>query len=156
MAGRTYESVAQHYADIVAHCDGNCDWLKIALEKTVAEGLTNIAYGGLGVGSVLKPGQVANSGSNPTAGNVREQVVKNTSWDTISNVSKTAFNSAKNNIANWIPKDKNIISTSASRSAKFNTNDPAEIRTIVKDALNSPNTLFYPIINQVHFVLSSI
>lgn len=56
MAGRAYESLAQHYADILAHCEGNCDWLRIALEKTLAEGATNFAYSILGVGSVPKPG----------------------------------------------------------------------------------------------------
>ncbi|HKS33163.1 MAG TPA: hemagglutinin repeat-containing protein, partial [Enterobacteriaceae bacterium] len=144
MAGRAYESLAQHYADIVAHCDGNCGWLEAAIAKTAAGGLTDIAYGRLGVGSVLKPGQVANSGSSSAAGSSREQVVKNGSWDAIDNASKTAFNSAKNDVANWTPKDKHMTGTSASRSAQFNTNNAEEIRTLVKDALNSPNALFLP------------
>ncbi|EQA3420695.1 VENN motif pre-toxin domain-containing protein [Cronobacter dublinensis] len=51
---------------------------------------------------------------------------------------------AKNDVSNWTPKDKNMIGTSASRAAQFNTNNIEEIRMLVKDALNSPNALFLP------------
>ncbi|WP_326489431.1 hemagglutinin repeat-containing protein [Pectobacterium versatile] len=60
MAGRAYETLAQHYADIIANC-ADCGWLEAALAKTVAGGLTDIAYGALGVGSLPKPGQAGGS-----------------------------------------------------------------------------------------------
>ncbi|WP_318840425.1 hemagglutinin repeat-containing protein [Pectobacterium polaris] len=63
MAGRAYESLAQHYADIIANC-ADCGWLEAALAKTVAGGLTDIAYGALGVGSLPKPGQAGGSARN--------------------------------------------------------------------------------------------
>ena len=66
MAGRAYESSAQHYADIIANC-ADCGWLEAALAKTVAGGLTDIAYGALGVGSLPKPGQTVKPASE-TAG----------------------------------------------------------------------------------------
>ncbi|EMD9247083.1 hemagglutinin repeat-containing protein [Cronobacter dublinensis] len=82
--------------------------------------------------------------ANDVSDSSREQLVKNGYWDAIDNASKTAFNSAKNDVSNWTPKDKHMIGTSASRAAQFNTNNLEEIRMLVKDALNSPNALFLP------------
>lgn len=82
--------------------------------------------------------------ANDLSDSSREQLVKNGYWDAIDNASKTAFNSAKNDVSNWTPKDKHMIGTSASRAAQFNTNNIEEIRMLVKDALNSPNALFLP------------
>lgn len=53
MVGHAYESSAQWYADIIDQCAGKCGWLEASLLKTGADGLTNIAYGPLGTGSVL-------------------------------------------------------------------------------------------------------
>ncbi|WP_024550140.1 VENN motif pre-toxin domain-containing protein [Siccibacter turicensis] len=95
--------------------------------------------------STISPGKgTVTSVANKVTGSSREQVAKNGSWDAIDAASKTAFNSAKNDVANWTPKDKHMIGTSASRSAQFNTNSLEEIRTLVKDALNSPDALFLP------------
>ena len=74
MAGRAYESLAQHYADIVAHCDGNCGRLEAAIAKTVAGGLTEIAYGGLGAGSLLKPGQVVHPENIPVLKEISKDI----------------------------------------------------------------------------------
>lgn len=52
MAGRAYEDSAKWYADIIDQCAGKCEWLKASLLKTGAEGLANLAYGGLGAGSL--------------------------------------------------------------------------------------------------------
>ncbi|EMA8657002.1 hemagglutinin repeat-containing protein, partial [Cronobacter dublinensis] len=82
--------------------------------------------------------------ANDVSDSSREQLVKKGYWDAIDNASKTAFNSAKNDVSNWTPKDKHMIGTSASRAAQFNTNNLEEIRMLVKDALNSPNALFLP------------
>lgn len=55
--GRTYETSANWYADIIDQCSGKCGWLEAALAKTTAEGLTNAVYGALGSGNLPKPGQ---------------------------------------------------------------------------------------------------
>ncbi|WP_223306660.1 hypothetical protein [Citrobacter europaeus] len=68
MAGRAYEDSAKWYADIIDQCAGKCDWLEASLLKTGADGLGNLVYGALGVGSVAggKPSSattVENSGA---------------------------------------------------------------------------------------------
>lgn len=100
--------------------------------------------GGKSVSTVSTGKGAVTSVANDVTGTSRKQVAKNGSWDAIDNASKTAFNSAKNDVASWTPKDKHIIGTSASRSAQFNTNNLEKIRTLVKDALNSPSALFLP------------
>jgi len=57
IAGRAYEDSANWYADISDQCAGKCGWLEAALLKTGAEGLSNLVYGALGAGSVVKSGQ---------------------------------------------------------------------------------------------------
>lgn len=57
MVGRAYEDSAKWYADIIDNCAGKCGWLEASLLKTGADGLSNAAYGALGVGSLPKPGQ---------------------------------------------------------------------------------------------------
>lgn len=54
--------------------------------------------------------------ANDVSDSSREQLVKNGYWDAIDYASKTAFNSAKNDVSNWTSKDKHMIETSASRS----------------------------------------
>ncbi|WP_429069259.1 DUF637 domain-containing protein [Aeromonas dhakensis] len=54
MAGRSYEDTANWYADIIDQCTGQCGWLEASLLKTGADGLTNIALGSLGAGSMPK------------------------------------------------------------------------------------------------------
>ncbi|WP_256852905.1 hemagglutinin repeat-containing protein [Pantoea sp. Fr+CA_20] len=55
MAGSAYENSAKWYADIIDQCAGKCGWLQAALLKTGADGLSNIAYAGLGAMSLPKP-----------------------------------------------------------------------------------------------------
>ena len=65
MAGRAYEDSAKWYADIIDQCAGKCGWLEASLLKAGADGLTNIAYGALSMGSLPKYGQTAKP-SNPS------------------------------------------------------------------------------------------
>ncbi|WP_421235496.1 DUF637 domain-containing protein [Aeromonas enteropelogenes] len=68
MAGRSYEDTANWYADIVDQCAGKCGWLEASLLKTGADGLTNIALGSLGTGSLPKP--KPSTGNTNNASNV--------------------------------------------------------------------------------------
>ncbi|NUE67588.1 VENN motif pre-toxin domain-containing protein, partial [Snodgrassella sp. ESL0253] len=79
-------------------------------------------------------------------GNIAKQetIVKNNSWVALDDASKTAFGASKNSIDTWIPKDKHMVGTAATRSAQFNTNNVSEIRSIVREALDSPNANFLP------------
>ncbi|SCC32082.1 hypothetical protein [Gilliamella intestini] len=74
----------------------------------------------------------------------QEAVFPNNSWGALDDASKTAFDSSKNSVDIWIPKDKHMVGTTATRSAQFNTNNVSEIRNIVKEALKSPNAIFLP------------
>ncbi|GAA5107654.1 hypothetical protein GCM10023211_09010 [Orbus sasakiae] len=68
----------------------------------------------------------------------------NKSSSLLDDVSKTAFYAAKNSVKFWVPKDKHMLGTAASRSAQFNTNNVSDIRNLVEEALNSPNAQFLP------------
>jgi len=65
MVGSAYESSAKWYADIIDQCAGKCGWLQAALLKTGADGLSNIAYAGLGAmnlpesDSIISPNSAA-------------------------------------------------------------------------------------------------
>ncbi|WP_239367145.1 hypothetical protein, partial [Snodgrassella communis] len=89
--------------------------------------------------------EAANAGKGAN-GNIAKQetIVKNNSWVALDDASKTAFGASKNSIDTWIPKDKHMVGTAATRSAQFNTNNVSEIRSIVREALDSPNANFLP------------
>lgn len=71
-----------------------------------------------------------------------EMVISNNGF--IKNVRETSKYSAKNEIKNWIPKDKHMQGTNAKNAAQFNTNDISIIRDLVKEALESPQSKIYP------------
>ncbi|WP_213202283.1 VENN motif pre-toxin domain-containing protein [Erwinia rhapontici] len=86
MAGRAYEDSAQHYADIIANCAGECGWLEAAIAKTAARVLTDIAYGALATGSIpkggessVKPGTPSNTNPGKTEVSNKVTTDKNTS-----------------------------------------------------------------------------
>ncbi|AJQ53653.1 hypothetical protein RY45_05970 [Aeromonas hydrophila] len=75
MAGRSYEDTANWYADIIDQCTGQCGWLEASLLKTGADGLTNIALGSLGAGSMPKSKLLTGNTKNASNVTKNEQAV---------------------------------------------------------------------------------
>ncbi len=74
IAGRAYEDSAKWYVDIIDQCAGKCDWLEASLLKTGADGLGNLVYGALGVGSLPKPGQTLSANDLKVASEISKDI----------------------------------------------------------------------------------
>ncbi|MBE0367045.1 hypothetical protein [Pseudoalteromonas aurantia] len=75
------------------------------------------------------------------AGMVAKYLGKTTS--ALANASKAAYKAA-DNIAGWVPKNKHLLDSTAKRARKFNSNSLNDVRSIVQEALRSPDTKFMP------------
>jgi hypothetical protein len=49
----------------------------------------------------------------------QETIVQNNNWGALDDVSKTVFNASKNNLDTWVPKDKHMVGTSATRTVQY-------------------------------------
>jgi len=59
------------------------------------------------------------------------------------NASQSAYLAAKN-VRNWVPKNKHMRSSTSGTKAKFDTDDPEQVKSWVSEVLNSPRRLHLP------------
>ncbi|EML2960290.1 VENN motif pre-toxin domain-containing protein, partial [Pluralibacter gergoviae] len=123
MAGRAYESSAQWYADIIDQCAGKCGWLEASLLKTGADGLSNIAYGALGAGSVPKPGQAGSANDIRFANEISKDISAIGKQTDIDFAAKNTKKSAGQIVVKNITPDEAINNLSANGYTKAMSKD---------------------------------